>query len=100
MRSVGTLAMASRSVRRFFHQQLLAEGVLDGREEVGVLGAEDAAQAFGLGVEGPGASAAFEGGPDLRVRWPTVGQTTAVSYDPYAVLPRFADEYRAAHGRQ
>jgi hypothetical protein len=44
-------------------EQLLAEGVLDGREVVGVLGAEDALQAFGLGVEGPGASAAFEGGP-------------------------------------
>jgi hypothetical protein len=44
---------------------LLAEGVLDGREVVGVLGAEDAPQALGLGVEGPGAPAAFEGGPDL-----------------------------------
>jgi hypothetical protein len=32
---------------------------------VGVFGAEDAPQALGLSVEGPGAPAAFEGGADL-----------------------------------
>ncbi|KOV76571.1 hypothetical protein ADL02_31300 [Streptomyces sp. NRRL WC-3723] len=45
--------------------QSLAQGVLDGREVVCVPGVEDSPQALGLGVEGPGAPAAYEGGPNL-----------------------------------
>lgn len=43
-------------------QELVAEGVLDGRESASVLGAEDVSQPLGFGVEGPGAAAALQVG--------------------------------------